>query len=163
MSSVSERTGADAALVRRLRRAIVLIALLTLGGLVAELTMLRHWKSPVMFVPWVVVAALLAVAVLLWRDATSRTAVRTARVLAGGSALASAVGVWQHIDGNMETAPLSVAWSSRWASLSPAEQVWQAATGGAGIAPPLVPGFLTLVAIMLVLATIGAEEGRRTT
>ena len=153
----AEGARGDAALIRRLRRAIVLIAVLTLAGLLAELTMLRHWKGPIQLVPWVVVVALLAASALLWRDAATRTAVRVARVLAGVSALASAVGVWQHIEGNMETAALSVAWATKWDALSPGERLWQAATGGAGIAPPLVPGFLALVGIMLVCATIGAD------
>ena len=61
---------------------------------------------------------------------------------------------------NWETAPLSATWASTWDTLSPLQQWWEAATGGAGIAPPLAPGFLALTGICLALATTGLLHRR---
>lgn len=148
----------DARTTRFLRRAFLLVAAGTCGGAVLELAMLRHWDGLDQLVPWVVLAALAVGIAAVALKPTPRVLL-AARLLAVGSAFAGAFGVWEHVSSNWETAPLSATWASTWDTLSPL-QWWEAATGGAGIAPPLAPGFLALTGICLALATTGLLHRR---
>lgn len=149
----------DARTTRFLRRAFLLVAAGTCGGAVLELAMLRHWDGLDQLVPWVVLAALAVGIAAVALKPTPRVLL-AARLLAVGSAFAGAFGVWEHVSSNWETAPLSATWASTWDTLSPLQQWWEAATGGAGIAPPLAPGFLALTGICLALATTGLLHRR---
>ena len=147
----------DRTLVALYRRVLIGLAGATALGACVELAMLRHWKKPTQLVPWVLLAVVLAAAGLLWthRSVVTVRAARVVGVVGVVGALGAAVGVWEHIESNMETAPLSAAWSATWDSLPASAQFLQAATGGAGGAPPLAPGFLALSGICLTLATLG--------
>ena len=157
--SVTQERYGDARTTRFLRRAFLLVAAGTCGGAVLELAMLRHWDGVDQLVPWVVLAVLAVGIAAVALKPTPRVLL-AARLLAVGSAFAGLFGVWEHVSSNWQTAPLSATWASTWDTLSPMQQWWEAATGGAGIAPPLAPGFLALTGICLALSTTGLLHRR---
>ncbi len=148
----------DAQLVRQLRWALVGLSVLTCLGSALELAMLRHWGSTDQKIPWVILVIMAAgIAAFAWRQ--TQGTILAARVLAVGSVLGSGFGVLEHVKSNVETAPLNALWADTWDTLSPLNQWWLAATGGAGAAPTLAPGFLALTGICLALATWRLRPG----
>ncbi len=131
------------------RRALVLFATLALIGTAVELVMLRHWDSFEQVIPFGVVGVLLAVAWVIWRPKPTPRAVVLVLALA---CAASALGAWEHVESNHETAPLDANYGPKWESMSSVSQWWAAANGSVGPAPPLVPLAMTYAAGMLGVA-----------
>ncbi|MEP7161079.1 MAG: hypothetical protein ABI746_08235 [Dermatophilaceae bacterium] len=147
-------------LLGRLRRALAALALLFALGTALELATLRHWKGPLMWTPWVILALLTVGAVALLRAPTTTGAVRFARGVALVSLIGGTAGMIAHFHGNLETAPLAALWAKRWDGLSTPQQWWEVASGGAGVAPVLAPGFLAVGGAILALATYGVGRAR---
>ena len=63
-------------------------------------------------------------------------------------------GVALHALANVDAGPLDRVFATRWSTMSPIEQWWEALTGGVGPAPVLAPGVLAEVSLALAIATI---------
>lgn len=114
-------------------------------GLVLELAVARHWQE------WVQSLAWLALALLTLAWALLRASPAWSGRLAALVALFSLVGVWRHVAGNHEAAPLDAVVGPLWDGMSPVAQWWAAASGAVGPAPSLAPGALALLAGMVWL------------
>ncbi len=136
------------------RRIIAGFAIMAALGALVELAMLRHFKSGSQLVPWFVLALVILAAVAHWARPGAATA-WIGRAIGIVALLGGAYGVYEHIQSNLNTAALSIKWADTWESLPWIQQVYEAATGGAGAAPPLAPGFLGLAGLMLIAATLG--------
>lgn len=154
-------TTGEVGTVRRFRLALLALAAGTCLGAFVELAMLRHTKGFSQKIPWVILLVLL-IGVIALAVRWSRGTVLSARALAVVAVLSSGIGVFEHIEGNLKTAPLSADYSETWDTLSGLQQFWLAATGGVGPAPPLAPGFLALTGICLALATLDWRAGGTT-
>lgn len=152
-----ERSHAEAT-VHRFRTILLGLAAVTCLGAATELAMLRHWRGS-QLIPWVMLAVIAAGIVFYAPRRDSRAAIISVRIIAGLSVVTSAVGAFQHIVSNWETAPLSAQFATTWEAVPLWQQWWLAASGGAGAAPPLAPGFVALSGLCLALATIGAPRG----
>jgi hypothetical protein len=150
----------------RLRAGLLVLAALGIVGTAIELATIRHWGSPDQMIPWVVLVALaVAVAAVAW--APSRARIRFAQLVGGGSLLAGAYGVLQHISENVDAGPHSHRYGAKWASMSTLAHWWAGAIGGLGSAPTLAPAVLAQIGLCLLLATLAhprlaaAREGGR--
>ena len=141
-------------LASRLRRALLIVAGLTVAGTAAELAMLRHWKSNVQLVPWVVLVALAATVIAMARR-PGGSAVLVVRVVAVAAGLSSGFGVFEHVKGNYEAGPLDANFTDRWATMSGAGRWWAAFAKTVGPSPSLAPGALALAALCVLFATLG--------
>ncbi|HYD52006.1 MAG TPA: hypothetical protein VEA99_05240 [Gemmatimonadaceae bacterium] len=84
-----------------LRRLLLVLVLLTIGGLLTELLLHEHWEDPWQFTPLVLLGvAAIPTLVLLARP--SRGAVQAFRVVMGLCVVAGALGVLLHYKGNAE-------------------------------------------------------------
>ena len=143
---------------QRLRIRVLLLALATEVGVLLELAMLRHWKTGVQIIPWVVVGLLLVATVgALARPERASRGVRSVAYLAFPAA---GFGLWEHVEANHNAGPLDFRYATRWKTMSAASQWWTAATKGVGPSPPLTPAVLALIALMLLLATVSATRRR---
>jgi hypothetical protein len=135
-----------------LRRGLITLSALGVVGTLVELAILRHWESVSELIPWVMLAgsgaALLAVVV----KATPGR-VRLAGAMGLALAVGGAYGLVAHIGANMATAPLDAVIGPTWESLGIWRQIWMAATGGVGPAPPLSAASLVPTGLALALAT----------
>jgi hypothetical protein len=86
-----------------------------------------------------------------------------ARWLALAVAAVAVVGIWFHVQENLDAGPLDRAYADTWDTLGSAEQLWLAITGGVGPAPTLAPGALAEISFALLLATLRlpVADGRR--
>lgn len=138
---------------RRLRRGLLGLAALTIGGLTVELAAERHWRQPSQLIAWVALAlAAAALGLLIGRPAAPR--IRLARSLAALVIISALIGVWQHIAGNYEAGPLDGRYTATWESLPVLERWWLAASKGVGPAPPLAAGALAQLGLSLLLASM---------
>jgi len=137
----------------RRRTAVIGLAVATTLGIVVELATTRHWNGGTQLIPWFAAGLLLVAAALIARNTPG--GVTTGRALAAVVTLASAFGVWEHVEGNYDSGPLDFRYATTWASMSEASRWWKAVSGGVGAAPPIVPGALALVAALLVAQTLG--------
>jgi hypothetical protein len=95
---MSIETLEQAGLLRRLLLAVVVV---TIGGLLTELLLLEHYEDPWQFTPLVLlVVALVPTLLLLFRP--SRAAVQSFRVVMALCLVAGVVGVILHYKGNVE-------------------------------------------------------------
>lgn len=137
-----------------LRTGLIGLAGVSLVGTALELAMLRHWKKPAQWIPWLVLLAMAAAILMLVRD-PSPTKLRRVRLIALLAGLTSMFGVVMHVAANYEAAPLDQEYGPRWEAMSTPARWWAASTGAVGPSPPLVPGVLAQAGIMLALATTG--------
>ncbi|HEU5318916.1 MAG TPA: hypothetical protein VFX49_22580 [Chloroflexota bacterium] len=143
-----------------LRRSLLVVAALAAAGTAIELAMLRHWKSGMQLVPWVVLAVLLtAIGLVAMRP--SRGSVRVARGVAVAAVLASLVGMYEHVEANYESGPLDYRYTESWASMPEGARWWAALSKTVGPAPPIAPGVLSQASLALLLATLRHESLRR--
>ena len=68
--------------------------------------------------------------------------------------LVALLGIGFHVRENLNAGPLDRHYAATWDTLSPLEQVWDAATGAVGPAPTLAPGALLEISLALYLATL---------
>jgi len=137
-----------------LRSGLLGLAALGIVGTGIELAVLRHWGSPLSAIPWFALAAG-GVAIWLIARRPGRRVVLGARAIGLLMALAGAYGVAVHVSTNMGSAVLDGTVGPIWRSLPLWRQVWMAASGGVGPAPPLAAGSLAPTGLALTLATLG--------
>jgi hypothetical protein len=137
-----------------LRRGFLLMAGLGILGTAIELATIHHWDSTEQLIPWFMlgIAALMLIAVVA-RPAT--TVVKGVRILSVAGLAATAFGIWEHIDSNIEAGPLDRVWGPKWDGLSSLSRFWHAANGDVGPSPLLAPASLGVVFLSLMFATIG--------
>lgn len=136
----------------RLRAGVLVVAAVGAAGTGLELALARHWKSPVQLVPWVALAIVGAgIAIVAARP--SPGAIRAARVTAGAAIIAGAIGVFKHVEGNYDAAPLDAVYGPKWDTMSEASRWWHALIESVGPSPSFAPGALALIAALLLLAT----------
>ena len=136
-----------------LRRGVLVLALAGLVGAAVELIFLRHWKTTTQLIVWPTLATL-AVGLILLVRRPSRRSVLWARRLAVAVALVAVIGVGLHALANVDAGPLDRVFATRWSTMSPLAQWWEAVTGGVGPAPVLAPGVLAEVSLALAIATL---------
>ena len=127
------------------------LAFLTLTAL--ELVLTRHWDSLEQIIPFGVLA-IAAVALWLIAKGTTGREIWAARVLCAVVMAGSALGIWEHIEGNHESGYLDQRYSATWETKSAGSRWFLASTGGVGPAPVLAPGVLAQTALMLLGATL---------
>ncbi len=136
-----------------LRRALLGLSAIALAGTGVELVIGRHWESATQLIPFAAIAVA-AVALSMIAAARSRTMLRVAQGLCAVVLVASVLGVWNHVAGNEESGALDQRYAATWESTPATERWWLAASGGVGPSPPLAPGVLAQVALMLLAATL---------
>jgi len=136
-----------------LRRCLLALVLLSVGGTAVELAMVRHWKTPVQAVPWVMLVVATGAAVLLASRPSPRT-VWTVRVLAVVIAISAAFGVYEHIQENYDAGPLDQRYETTWDTMPAAAKWWAAISKTVGPAPPIAPAVLGQAALGLLFATV---------
>jgi hypothetical protein len=134
-------TRPDASLAR-LRRALLWLLALSLGGTLAELLLIGHWDGWQQWVPLALLAsALLVVGALLLRP--TRVVATLARVCCIALAIAGLAGTWLHYDGNATFERESLPGTGGWALVS---------ASLTGATPVLAPGALVTIALLGLLA-----------
>ena len=147
------RSGSDGSSAEILRKGLIALVGLGIVGTVIELLFLRHWGSAGQAIVWPALGFLAAgLGTLAMRP--SPRSIRAARAIALGVAVIAAVGVGFHVSENLTAGPLDRDFAAIWASMSPLDQWWQAATGGVGPAPTMAPGVLLQLGLGLLLATV---------
>lgn len=147
-----------------LRVALLVLATIATAGTAAELLMLRHWGSFERVIPWVVLAVI-AAAIAAVAFHPNRNRVRAAQVTASVALLAGVYGMYEHVVGNYDVAPLDASYGPKWGTMSELDKWWAAATGGVGPSPLLAPAALTMIGLCLLFATIAhpaLRDGSRT-
>lgn len=148
------RAGSPPDPARSLRQGVLLLAAAATVGTLVELATLHHWKSTEQLIPWVVLGAALG-GILSLLVHPRRGLVVAARWLSLLTLAGTALGVYQHIEGNLEAGPLDRVWGERWDSLSGAARLWHAANGDVGPAPLLASGVLAMIGLLVFLHTLG--------
>lgn len=127
----------------RLRRFLLALSAVLLGGAVAELWFVEHTEDPVQLVPFVLcgLGAAAVVVALPWPTRASLWALRAVMLLVAAGSL---LGVYLHVESN----------AALERELNPgmtAGRVWLGALGGAN--PLLAPGVLAVAALLALAAT----------
>lgn len=137
-----------------LRRAVIVVAALSVAGVAVELAVERHWGSITRLIPWVTLVAAVA-GVALAASEPSRRRILAVRVIAAIVLCSGLVGVGLHVNENYDAEPLDATFSERWAATPEVERWWIAISKSVGPAPPFAPLALCEVALLLGVATIG--------
>lgn len=122
----------------RLRRLLLGLMLLGILGLLAELLLLEHYEDGWQWVPLVSLALGFVLALAAWMR-PGRGTVRALRALSAVYVAAGALGVYLHLDGNVEFARESDA------SLGGVPLLWEALRGAT---PALAPGALAQLGLL---------------
>ena len=117
---------------RSLRGLLLLLIQLGIVGLLAELILLEHTESATQWIPLLSLTAGLVTGLAVALRASPAT-VRAFRVVMGVCVVAGLLGVWFHLQGNMEFE------RERDASLSGLKLLWESLRGAT---PALAPGAL---------------------
>ncbi len=137
--------------VTGLRTGLLCLAAVAAFGTAVELATERHWDTPVQLLAWLGLAMATAAIVLVgWRPQAVR--VCAGRVLAVLVLLMAAFGVWEHVEANLHAGWLDAVHGTRWGTLPVAAQWWYALSKTVGPAPPLAPGALAQVSLLVLLA-----------
>ena len=139
-----------------LRRALLLVAAISVVGTATELAMLRHWDSGIQLIPWAALLVLAPAIVLAARRPSPRTTI-VVRGIAAVVGAASIFGVVEHVLGNYSAGPLNARFTSTWATMSEPARIWAAFTKTVGPSPSLVPLVLAQAALCVVFATLGRD------
>jgi len=84
----------------------------------------------------------------------SRNVVRGVRLLAVAVAVASAIGVYVHIDVNYQSGPLDYRYAAIWETMPDPTRWWAALSKTVGPAPPVAPGVLAQASLGPLFATV---------
>jgi hypothetical protein len=137
----------------RLRRCLLLLAVLGVAGTAIELAMLRHWNTFVQLIPWFALAVIAGgIALVATRPNSGR--IRLVRVLAVAVFLIAAFGVFEHTVANYDAGPLDFRYATKWAAMSTTSRWWAAFTESVGPSPSLAPLVLAWSALCVVFATL---------
>lgn len=130
--------------VVKMRRASALLASAAAVGGLIELAMLRHW-SGIQIAPWVI----FTLTAFVGLHTAAGGPKRLAQITGGLGLFGALAGLYHHLDTNRAIGAQTI---DGWASLSVAEQWWQAFDGSVGAAPALAPGLLALAGTLLFVA-----------
>lgn len=136
-----------------LRRGVLGLAAVTLVGTVLELAFLHHWDTATQTIVWLAVG-LLALVLIILACGPSAAALRWAQAVTIAVFVLAGVGVWFHVQENLDAGPLDRRYAVRWDTMSGIDQSWAAITGEVGPAPTLAPGVLAEISFALLLATV---------
>ena len=133
----------DAALVTWFRRFLLLIAMATCAGVIAELWLTGHTDEPLQWAPFIVcgLGIVLLIAVMA---RPQRNLLRAMQALMIVMAIAGGVGVVVHLRGNLELA------QEVKPAQAQAQPLWMALTGRN---PALAPGALGVAGLIALAAT----------
>lgn len=134
-----------------LRRLLLGLMLLGMLGLLAELLLLEHYDSVWQWVPLVVLALGFVLALAAWLR-PGRGTLRALRALSAVYVAAGALGVYLHLDGNVEFARESDT------SLRGLPLLWEALRGAT---PALAPGALAQLGLLGLALAYGHPALRR--
>ncbi len=137
------------------RAALLALAGVTTAGTAIELAMARHWQSLEQGIPWIAIAAMSVAVVLVMRNAGPRR-VQAARALAATAFVLGCAGVWRHVAGNYDAAPLDAHYGLIWDQMSSLARWWAAFIDSVGPSPTFAPMVLAQAAVCLLLSTIGS-------
>jgi len=151
VTDVRARTPIDAASL--LRVCLTALSALCVLATATELAMLRHWDSTVQLIPWFALGILVVAIALFWVRRT-RTTIRVVRGLLALVAIASIVGIYEHLHENFIAGPLDYRYTDRWDQMSRWSQWWAAFSKTVGPAPTLAGGVLLQAALLLYAATL---------
>ena len=133
----------DATIVQRLRNFLFGLAGFMCAGTIVELLLAEHFEEPMQIVPFALCAAGVVVVFLAWRR-PGRGVLQALRGVMALLVLGSLLGVYEHIEGNLEVVrevqPNAAASTVLLKTLT-------------GAAPLLAPGILALVALLAIAAT----------
>ncbi|MDO5503900.1 MAG: hypothetical protein Q4G67_12065, partial [Actinomycetia bacterium] len=129
----------------------LLATAVAVGGLV-ELATIRHWEG-LQLIPWFVLAIVAVVGVVALDAPPLLT-----RLVGTIAILGGALGVLQHLLGNLALGPHLPEYADAWPSASVLEQWWLAASGAVGAAPPLAPGLVAISGALLLISSIGSRS-----
>ena len=136
-----------AEVLRRLRRFLLLLAIMLFAGAVVELWLVGHTASWLQWIPFVLSALGTVVALIVLFNPTPAT-VRWLRLCMVVVVLGTLLGVYEHISGNVtlerEVNP----------SAATSRLLWRGVTGGN---PLLAPGVLAIAAVLAVSATYKSD------
>jgi hypothetical protein len=137
-----------------LRKFLLWLAAASAAGTAVELAILRHWRGLDQLVPWAMLAIAAVTIALVMRRPTPGV-LKAARVVGTVVALSALVGVYEHVSANYHDGARSRATAAAWATMSEPARWLAALDGSAGQAPPVAPGVLAQVGVLLVFATVG--------
>jgi hypothetical protein len=136
-----------------LRLGLIGLALLGIAGTAIELVFLEHWDGVTQQIVWPALLVLcLALLLIAWR--ATPTKVWTARVLAVVVLGVAGLGIWFHVEENLDAGFLDRTYGDTWDQRSTLDQAWLAVTGQVGPAPTLAPGALAEISLAILLATV---------
>jgi hypothetical protein len=140
---MTDRQMTDAAVLLRLRRFLLLVSAMLLGGTVLELWLVGHTETVVQLIPFALcgLGLIVVIAGLLH---TRRATLLALRVCAGLLLLGSLFGVYEHVLGN-------IAFQNEIHPGATTREVLMGAVGGGN--PLLAPGILALAAVLAAAAT----------
>ncbi len=150
-----------------LRAGLLLLVVLGVAGVALSLAYERHWFGAWQLAPWVTLGIVVAAGVAVVVRPTGATVwlVRTVAVLA---VVSSAIGVWQHVDGNLNAGAGAEGDSHDHHDHSHGNEtdttepsLGDVMTGTVGHAPVPAAPAIAPVGLALGLATIGLGSGRR--
>ena len=132
-----------AEILSRLRRFLLALSALLLGGAVVELWLVEHTEDPVQFIPFVLcgLGVMAALAVLARPRRATIWALRACMALVAAGSL---LGVYLHVESNVEL-------ERELNPNMPTGEVLLGALGGAN--PLLAPGVLAVAAVLALAAT----------
>jgi len=137
-----------AEVLRRLRRFLLLLALMLFAGAVVELWLVGHTENWLQWIPFMLSALGSACVLIVFFNSTPAT-VRWLRLCMAVIILGTLLGVYEHISGNVrlerEVNP----------SATTSRLLWRGVTGGN---PLLAPGVLTIAAVLAGSATYKSDE-----
>jgi len=140
---LASETASTAGVESRLRLWLLLLVAAVYPGTVVELILERHYDKLLQFIPFVLcIAGFLAVALVIVH--ARPLTIWLMRVVMFVTMPATLLGMWEHLDGNMEFQREIRATAGTWEQLSYAIH---------GAAPLLAPGILALAAGVALIAT----------
>jgi hypothetical protein len=129
--------------ITRLRQFLFGLAITMCIGVIAELWLTEHYQDPMQWVP-LVLCGLGVIGLLLAWFKPNRQTLRALRVFMLIVALGGLLGVYEHLERNLEFA------REVKAAFANAQPLWAALTGAN---PPLAPGALVITALVAVAGT----------
>jgi hypothetical protein len=136
-----------------LRLGLIGLALLGIIGTAIELVFLEHWDGATQQIVWPALAAsCLALLLLVWRPSPAK--IWIARALAVAVLAIAGLGIWFHVQENMDAGFLDRTYGVTWDSRGTLDQAWLALTGQVGPAPTLAPGTLVQISLAILLITV---------